>query len=114
MAYDEKLAEKVRAALAGQKNLIEKKMFGGIGFMIDDKICIAVNKDDILIRCAPEETDELLSKRGAKIFDLSGARPMKGWLLVGPEGTNMKKDFDWWINKAIEGNKQAKPATKKK
>ena len=113
MAYNEKLAEKIRAALSGQKNLTEKKMFGGIAFMIDEKMCVGVDKDDIIIRCAPEETDELLSKKGARVFDLSGGRPMKGWLLVGPEGVSAKKDFDWWLSKAIEGNKQAKPPKKK-
>lgn len=114
MAYNEQLAEKVRAALGSQKNLTEKKMFGGIAFMIDDKMCIGVDKNDIIIRCAPEETDELLSKKGARIFDLSGSRPMKGWVLVGPEGIGVKKDFDWWISKAIEGNKHAKRTKKKK
>lgn len=114
MAFNENLADKVRTALAGTKSLEEKKMFGGIAFLIDDKMCIGVNKNDIMLRCEKEETDELLKKKGAKVFDLSGGRPMKGWLLVGPEGTSSKKDFDWWINKAIEGNKNAAAPKKKK
>ena len=115
MPYNEKLADKIRAALSGTKNLVEKKMFGGIAFMVNDKMCIGVDKDDIMLRCEVEETDALIKKKGARVFDLSGGRPMKGWLLVGPEGTTAKKDFEWWLNKAIEGNKKAKaPAAKKK
>ena len=114
MPYDEQLAGKIRVALEGTKNLEEKKMFGGIAFMIDEKMCIGVHKEDIILRCDPEETDDLLKKKGAKVFDLSGGRPMKGWLLVDPEGISNKKDFDWWINKAIEGNKKTIKGGKKK
>jgi TfoX/Sxy family transcriptional regulator of competence genes len=116
MPYNEEISEKLRLALKGTGNVVEKKMFGGIAFMVNDKMCIGVNKDDLILRCEPEETDELLKKKGAKVFDLSGGRPMKGWLLVGPEGTSSKNDFDWWVNKAIEGNKKAneRPARKKK
>ncbi|MBK8956799.1 MAG: TfoX/Sxy family protein [Saprospiraceae bacterium] len=115
MPYNEKLADKIRESLAGTKNLVEKKMFGGIAFMVNDKMCIGVDKDDIMLRCELEETDELLKKKGARVFDLSGGRPMKGWLLVSAEGTSSKKDFEWWLNKVIEGNKKAKaPSPKKK
>lgn len=114
MAYNEKLADKIRTALSGTKNLVEKKMFGGIAFMINNKMCIGVDKDDIMLRCEKEETDELLKKKGAKVFNLSGGRPMKGWLLVSPEGTSSQKEFEWWLNKALEGNQKAQPAKKKK
>lgn len=85
-----------------------------MAFMIDDTMCIGVNKDDIILRCEKEETDALLKKKGAKVFDLSGGRPMKGWLLVGPEGTGTRKDFEWWLNQAMEGCKNAKVSSKKK
>lgn len=114
MAYNEKLAEKIRVALKGTKNVVEKKMFGGLAFMIDDKMCVGVDKENIMLRCEKDETDELLKKKGAKEFDLSGGRPMKGWLLVGPDGTRSEKDFQWWLAKAIEGNKNASVAKKKK
>lgn len=63
MAYNEKIADRIRTALSGTKNLIEKKMFGGIAFMVNDKMCLGVDKDDIMLRCEPELTDELLSKK---------------------------------------------------
>ena len=114
MAYNEILADKIRTALKGTKTLEEKKMFGGIAFMVNDKMCIGVDKEDIMLRCDKDETDELLKKKGAKVFDISGGRPMKGWLLVSPEGIKTQKDFDWWLNKAIEGNKKASVSIKKK
>ena len=58
-------------------------------------MCIGVDKDDIMLRCEVDETDELLKKKGARIFDLSGGRPMKGWLLVDEEDTKNKKDFEF-------------------
>lgn len=113
MAYNEKLADRVREALSGTKKLVEKKMFGGIAFMVSDKMCVGVDKDDLMLRCEPEHHDELLSKKGVRPFDLTG-KPMKGWLLIGPEGTKSKKDFDWWIQTALESNKKATSSKAKK
>lgn len=104
MAYNEKIADRIRKALSGTKSLEEKKMFGGIAFMVNNKMCAGVYKDDIMIRCEPEKTEELLSRKGAKPFNLSG-KTMKGWLLVSSEGADSKKDFDWWIKTSIETNK---------
>ena len=114
MAYNEKLAARIRQSLTGTKNLEEKQMFGGIAFMVNDKMCVGVNKDDLMIRCEPEMTDELLKKKGTHVFDLSGGRPMKGWLLVSAEGTTSKKDFDYWIDVAVEANKKLAAVKKKK
>ncbi len=113
MPYNEEIADRIRKALAGTKNLVEKKMFGGIAFMINDKMCVGVDKDDLMLRCEPERTDELLSRKGARPFDLTG-KPMKGWLLVSSVGTRNKNDFDWWIKTAIGANKKATVPKKKK
>jgi len=113
MAYNEQTAERVRKALSGTKKLVEKKMFGGIAFMINNKMCVGVDKDDLMIRCLPGMNDELLSKKGVRPFDLTG-KPMKGWLLVSPEGTKSKKDFDWWIELAKTSNKEVANPKKKK
>lgn len=114
MAYNEKLADRIRKHLKGTKNLIEKKMFGGIAFMINDKMCVGIDKDDLMLRCEPEMTEELLKKKGARRFDLSGKPMAKGWLLVSPNGTNGKKDFDYWMEVGIEANKKAITSKKKK
>lgn len=105
MAYNEKLAEKVRNSLSGIEHVTEKKMFGGIAFMVNDKMCVGVDKDDLMLRCEPDMTDKLLLKKGVRMFDLSG-KPMKGWLLIGPEGMSGKKDFESWIGIALEANKK--------
>src|SRR5262245_39164699 len=112
MAYDEKTAERVRQALAGTRKLVEKKMFGGIAFMVNDKMCVGVDKTDLMIRCSPEENDELMNRKGVRQFDLTG-KPMKGWLLVSAEATKSKKDFDWWIQFALESNKKVVAKKKK-
>jgi len=112
MPYNEKLAEKIRAALAGTKNLVEKKMFGGIAFMVNDKMCLGVDKDDLMLRCSPEMTDELLKRKGVRPFDLTG-KPMKGWLLINGEGMSAQKDFDFWVKTAIAENKKVVAAKKK-
>ncbi|MFZ6014676.1 MAG: TfoX/Sxy family protein [Bacteroidota bacterium] len=105
MAYNEKLADRVREALSGTKKMIEKKMFGGIAFMINNKMCVGVDKEDLMLRCEPERTNEFLSMKGVRLFDLTG-KPMKGWLLISSEGTKSKKDLDWWIQTAVESNKK--------
>lgn len=97
MPHDEKLAGRVREALSGTKGITEKKMFGGIAFMWKDAMLIGVDKTDLIIRCAKEETDDLLKKKGVRVFDLSGGRPMKGWLLVGAEVTKTEKGLAGWV-----------------
>jgi hypothetical protein len=69
-------------------------------------MCVGVDKDDLMIRCETDRTVELLSKKGVRVFNLTG-KPMKGWLLVGPDATKDKKDFDLRIQTAINGNKKA-------
>ena len=113
MPYNEKIADRIRESIVGMKNLVEKKMFGGIAFMVNDKMCLGVDKDDIMLRCEPERIEELLSKKGARPFDLTG-KPMKGWLLVCEDGIKSKKDFDFWVATAIEANKKATTPKKKK
>ncbi|MBK5278325.1 MAG: TfoX/Sxy family protein [Bacteroidia bacterium] len=112
MAYNEKLAERIRLALS-TTILEEKKMFGGVAFLVNAKMCVGVNQDDMMLRCEPEMPDELLSKKGARPFDLTG-KLMKGWLLIGTNGTKNQKDFDWWIKTAVEGNKKLTAPIKKK
>jgi TfoX/Sxy family transcriptional regulator of competence genes len=114
MAYDEALAQKVRRALASAKGLQEKKMFGGIAFLIDGTMCVGVDKNDLIVRCEKEDTDKLLAQPGARVFDLSGGRPMKGWLLVGPEGTRTAAGFKSWVDLAMQSSANGKNARPKR
>src|SRR5688500_10215064 len=88
-------------------------MFGGIAFLVDGAMCIGVDKDDLIVRCAKDETDALLAKEGVREFDLSGGRPMKGWLLVGPEATGTAAGFRTWIDFARGRAPQPQKTAKK-
>ena len=113
MAYNEHLAKRVREFLSSKKKVEEKKMMGGLTFMLNDKMCVGIMKDDLMVRIAPEVYESALKKRGCHIMDFTG-RPLKGFVLVSPEGTKSKKDFEYWINLALDFNKRAKSYKKKK
>lgn len=113
MPFDEALAERVRQALAGTQGLTEKKMFGGIAFLLKGAMCVGVHGTELIVRCQKEETDQLLAKKGVRIFDLSGGRPMQGWLLVGAEAIKTAAGFKSWIEFALDRSvRAAKPAKK--
>ncbi|MBL8018567.1 MAG: TfoX/Sxy family protein [Leptospirales bacterium] len=113
MAFNEKLAERVRKSLSEIRGVKEKQMFGGIAFMVNDKMCVGVDKHDLMLRCPAELTDKLLAEKGVRSFDLTG-KPMKGWLLIGPAATESKKDFSRWIQLALDANKNIKAKPRKK
>ncbi|HEU0293925.1 MAG TPA: TfoX/Sxy family protein [Anaerolineales bacterium] len=100
MAYNEKLAERIRVELQGIP-FIEKKMFGGVGFLVHGNMACGVHKENMIVRIDPEKQDKLLKKPGAKIFDLTG-KPMKGWLMVEPEGFKTRKQLSAWLKEGIE------------
>ena len=99
MAFDEKLAERIRNRLGKRAGLMEKKMFGGIAFLLNGNMCCGVHKEDMIVRLDPEQTEKALSERHARAFDLTG-RPMKGWLLVAGEGVVTDAALGMWIDVA--------------
>ena len=100
MAYNLKLAERIRAEF-GDIPVVEKKMFGGIGFLIQGNMACGVHKEDMMVRIDPEKQDKLLKKTGAKVFDMTG-KPMKGWLLVEPHGYKTEKQLSAWVKEGVE------------
>jgi TfoX/Sxy family transcriptional regulator of competence genes len=112
MPYDEKLADRIREALASQKKIEEKVMFRGMCFMVNDKMCICINPDEILVRVGPEEYETALERNGTRPMIQNG-RTAVGFVFVSPEGYKGKKDFDYWVNAALAFNKLAKPSKKK-
>lgn len=100
MPYNLKLAERIRAEL-GEIPVVEKKMFGGVGFLLDGNMAVGVHKESMIVRIDPEKQDKLLKKPGAKIFDITG-KPMKGWLMVEPEGCKSKKQLSAWVKEGLE------------
>lgn len=101
MAFDERLAERIRKRLGNRKELAEKKMFGGIAFLLDGNMCVGVHKQDLIVRLDPEETDEALSQPHTRVFDLSG-RPMKGWILVESSGLKDENALGKWVSISVD------------
>jgi hypothetical protein len=101
MAYDEDLAARIRDRLARRKNVVEKKMFGGIGFLLNGNILVGIWKDSLIARIGPDATAEALLEPHVRPFDITG-KPMKGWVLVEPEGIVDDDQLAAWIARASE------------
>ncbi len=100
MAYDEKLAERTRTKLKSTKGLTEKKMFGGVGFLVNGNMACGVNKQDLIVRLNDEDFESSLKQTHVRIFDMTG-RPMRGWILVSGQGTATDKALEGWIEKGV-------------
>lgn len=101
MSYDEQLAERIRSALASVP-AVEKKMFGGLQFMIDGKIAIGATVDgDLLVKCDAARTEELASRPGAQRGNMRGRKMSAGWITVSPEGT-WGTDLQFWVDAALD------------
>ncbi|HVH66408.1 MAG TPA: TfoX/Sxy family protein [Gemmatimonadales bacterium] len=101
MAFDERLAERIRGSLGRRKGLAEKKMFGGIAFLLNGNMCVGVHKADLIVRLALEETDGALAEPHTRRFDLTG-RPMQGWILVEPAGLKTEAKLSKWVEMAAK------------
>jgi len=99
MAFDERLAQRIRSSLGRRKGFAEKKMFGGVGFLLNGNMCVGVHGSELIVRLAPEETDGALKQANTRRFDLTG-RPMKGWILVKPAGLKTDAQLGKWIEVA--------------
>ena len=100
MAYNEKLAKRIRSDLVGVP-FIEKKMFGGIGFLVHGNLACGVHKDNMIVRVGPDKHEKLLKKKHTRVFDITG-RPMKGWLMVEPDGCKTAKQVSTWANEGVD------------
>ena len=99
MAYDEQLAARVRALLSDRADVSERKMFGGLTFMLGGNMCCGVNKDELIVRLDPEREDEALSRPHAGPMDFTGRR-MAGFITVQPEGLDGEQ-LDKWVQDAV-------------
>lgn len=100
MAYNLKLAERIRSEL-NDMPFVEKKMFGGIGFLLNGNMACGVNKDNLIVRADPEKRGKLFKQPHAKPFDLTG-KPMKGWLIVEADGVKTDKQLGTWVKEGVE------------
>jgi TfoX/Sxy family transcriptional regulator of competence genes len=101
VAYDEDLANRIRELLAGEAGVTEKKMFGGLAFLIGGNMSVAASgQGGLLVRVAPEGTDDLVAKPHARRFEMRG-REMQGWLRVDDEGVRTKRQLEPWVKRGV-------------
>ena len=112
MAYSESLAERVREALPNRKDVAEKKMMGGLTFMVNGKMCVGISKNELMVRLDPEIYDKVLTKKGSRLMDFTG-KPIRGFAFIDPKGTSNKKALSYWIGLALDFNKRAKASKKR-
>jgi TfoX/Sxy family transcriptional regulator of competence genes len=101
MAYNEILAGQVRMEIGVQPGMREKVMFGGISFLVNGNMACGVIGDELIVRVKPEETQQALSQPHTRVFDMSG-KPMRGWIVVMPEGIKSSADLKRWVGQGIE------------
>jgi TfoX/Sxy family transcriptional regulator of competence genes len=101
MAYDEDLANRIRELVLAEQGVTEKRMFGGLAFLIDGNMSVSASgQGGLLLRVDPDETDALLSKPHARPFEMRG-REMQGWLRVDAEGLRTKRQLERWVARGI-------------
>ena|SRR5882724_5581320 len=113
MPYSEKLADRIRIVLMDVPKVEEKKMFRGMTFMVDDKMCISVGPERIMCRIDPELHDQLLEEKPCRGMIMKG-KEYKGYILVNEEDLSKKAELDFWIQLCLDFNKYAKSSKKKK
>jgi hypothetical protein len=97
MAYDEALAAQIRELVSGEPGLTERKMFGGLAFLIGGNMAVAASgQGGILVRVDPHESDALMENTNARHMVMRG-RPMRGWLRVGPEHLRARGELEGWV-----------------
>ncbi len=113
MAYNEKLANRVREIISvTQKNIEEKRMFGGLCFMVNNKMCVAVEAERLMVRLNPDVYEEVMEKQDCQPMDFTG-RIMKGYVFVDIHALSTKKKMEYWMKLAFDYNKIAKASKKK-
>ena len=120
MAYDELLADRIRQVFTERKaNFYEKKMFAGLCFMVEDKMCCGIhfdkkkNTDLLMARIGEEASSNAMKKKGCHPMDFTG-RPMKGYVFVTPDGFDTDKDLEYWLDLCLAFNPLAKVSKKRK
>lgn len=119
MAYNEYLADRIRRLFLEERQVVEeKKMMGGLCFMLNDKMCCGIHFDkkkqtDLLMaRIGEDATEEAMTKEGCLPMDFTG-RPMKGYVFVEPDGYDLDEQLEYWIRKCITFNPLAKSSKRK-
>ena len=113
MALNEQLTNRIRESLAHLPKVEEKKMFRGVTFMVNRKMCVSAGNEEMMCRIDPAIFESALEKNGTRAM-IHGGRVMKGFVFVHEESVRTKRALDYWIKLALDFNKKAKAAPKKK
>jgi TfoX/Sxy family transcriptional regulator of competence genes len=100
MTFDEGLAQRLREALEDQRGVTEKKMFGGVAFMLGGSMFVGVVKEELMARVGPDQHDDAITRPYARTMDFTG-RPMRGYVLVAPKGYESDEALRGWVKKAL-------------
>ena len=100
MAFDQGLAQRLREQLDGSGRVAERRMFGGLAFLVDGNMCVGVMGEELIARVGPEATDGALARPGSRLFDFTG-RPMKGWVMVEPGALEADEVLAAWVQDAL-------------
>lgn len=101
MPYNEELVERVRGVLAKKRNVAERKMFGGLTFMVRGNMACGVDNDRLMVRVGPDAFDDALGQPHARPMDFTG-RPMKGFVFVEPAGLKKDEDLKAWVQRGVD------------
>ena len=101
MVFSKSLAARVRQSLAGRRDVVEKKMFGGVAFLLDGNMLVGVWQDSLIARLGAEQAEKALKQPNVGEFDITG-RPMTGWVLIEPDGIDTDRQLGEWIEKAAQ------------
>jgi TfoX/Sxy family transcriptional regulator of competence genes len=102
MAYDLALADEIRSVLDGEPEITERRMFGGLSFLVNGNLAVAVRgSDGILVRVGTDDAEELV-RTTAAARAVMGARVMKGWLAVGPDGLGTEAELSSWVRRGVD------------
>jgi TfoX/Sxy family transcriptional regulator of competence genes len=101
VAYSETLADRIRAIIGDRPDVTERKMFGGIAFMLKGNMFCGITRDDLMVRVGPDRFDQALASPGARLMDFTG-RPMKGMAFVGPEGYGTDDALRGWVDQTLD------------
>ena len=113
MAYDEHLADRITDNLRSRSVAFEeKKMFGGVCYMVEDKMCLGIVDQALMARIAPERYESSLQKKGVRPMEFTG-RPMKGYVFVDPIALDKEDDLNYWISLCLDFNPRARSSKKR-
>jgi TfoX/Sxy family transcriptional regulator of competence genes len=102
VAYDEELADRIRGLVAGEKGITEKRMFGGLAFLVGGNMAVSASgQGGLLVRVHPEETDRLVAREHVRRFQMRGRPPMDGWLRVDDAGVRTKRQLESWVKRGV-------------